>query len=171
VELPPGAWVAPPIRTASPPAINKRKRFWSLVAIPVIVSIVLVIIGGVGLGGYLLYRNTESGQRALAEKEYADGKYAAAAMRYRNMSGGCRLQLLAPRSTASSPSWPTCSALRVGHRALPARRCNGRATQFLADNENNPLLQQHQQEVAQSCKLFGSLPNTVMGDERSATAS
>lgn len=131
-----------------------------------IVIFSLFVIGGSITGVVVYLRNTESGQRSIAEKEYESGKYAAAAMRYRNMakrwsdSPHAEEYRFLGELADMQAQFESVTGVAKPDDALE------RAAKFLQEYEQNPLLQQHQEKFSQALlKLLGGLANTVKGNE------
>jgi outer membrane protein assembly factor BamB len=162
VELPPGTWDAPPVRgggdggavatrgrsrtalemEAAENRARAKKRRNTRAMLGMVAGLVLVL-GGVGLLGWLWLQGRETRDREAADKLYADGQYAQASGAYDKLL----------EKYPDSPNgddykfWRELSAIRAMPSALNARGGFDRIGSFLETYKGDLRFTEHGKEV------------------------
>jgi outer membrane protein assembly factor BamB len=163
VELPPGAWEAPPVRggagVIAPPqgrktalemeaadkaARAKTRRNKALILAAFAVPF-LLMVGGGGLA-YFFLRDTEDRDRAEADRLYAEGQFWQASNQYGKLI----------EKYADSPNiddyrfWQELSAVRGLPMQSNQQGAFDRVGNFLTDHKDDPRLADHGKEVGEA---------------------
>jgi outer membrane protein assembly factor BamB len=181
VELPPGAWDAPPVRTGGGTAAatrgrsrtalemeaaenrtkaRKRRATWMMVAIVGVVGIVLVSGGGLLL---LYVQGREARDREAAEKLYAEGQFAQASNKY----GELITKYPDSPNADEYKFWRELSAIRALPLSLNTEGAFDRISGFLKEYKGDPRLDEHGKEVGDVIvQLLDDALNKLQKDPR-----
>lgn len=161
VELPPGSWTAPPVRTgplaeavtAIPPepahdaiAAGKR-RSWKLI-ITVLVVMIVLIGGGVAITMYVMA--TEEDRRAKqAQEDYTAGLYAKSEDEFRKLLEKFPNSVHVPEYEFMAD---LCEVRRLGQQLVGSdfRQDMTQIAAFLQKHKDNPLMQEYLHDVGET---------------------
>jgi outer membrane protein assembly factor BamB len=161
VELPPGAWDAPPVRTGGGTAAatrgrsrtalemeaaenrtkaKKRRVTWLMVGM---IAGLVLLLGGAGFLGMLYVQGREARDREAAEKLYAEGQFAQASNKY----GELLTKYPDSLNTNEYKFWRELSAIRALPLSLNTEGAFDRVSGFLKDYKDDDRLTEHGKEV------------------------
>lgn len=176
VELPPGAWEPPPVRRGpatpepdtsehhdepAPVVVRAPARGrWTARAI---VAASVLLVAGLGVGGYFVWQATRQTEESLAGEAraaYDEGRFANAADKFK------QLQELFPNSDrlAEYGYFEELSGVRasLGEPGAPVADGLTRIEEFLKARKGDPLLKQTAPDLGKSlAKLVEGLPTQV----------